>query len=144
MAKAPGFWTIEALDPVDATGCSVLPLRLSYAHTDGLRLARLDARYARIMLIPEVVRQPIMVLQGWRREGYEDALIYVGRPSKDFRSPTIETPPPKNMVFLVFVTPESRSIADWRWEPADPADPDAPENMLGRCGKVLWPTNRPS
>jgi len=102
----------------------------------------LEARYARMMLIPEVVKSPTMVLQGWKREGYEEALIYVGRPSKDFRSPTIETPPPKGMVFMVFVTPDTHTIADWRWEPADPNNPDSPEALFSRCERKLWPTNQ--
>ncbi len=141
MPKAPQSWTIEALDPWDPSGCSTITLKLSYAHTEGLRTRRLDARFARIMLIPEVVKQPTIVLKGWNREGFEDALIYVGRPARDYRSPSIETPPPKNQVFLVFVTPGERVISDWRWEMADENDPDLPENMATRCERVLWPTN---
>jgi hypothetical protein len=144
MPDAPKFWTIVALDPFDPSGAGHIELKLSYAHTDGLRLKRLDARYARMMLIPEVVQSPTMVLQGWRREGYEDALIYVGRPARDFRSPTIETPPPRNMVFLVFVTPETHFVSDWRWELADENDPNAPQQVRERCEVVLWPTNPPS
>ena len=102
MPKRAQYWTIEALDPFDASGCSTITLRLDCEHTDGLRMMNLDARYARIMLIPEVVRRPRIVLRGWRREGFEQGLIYVGRPERDYRSPTIETPPPKGMVFCVF------------------------------------------
>jgi hypothetical protein len=141
MPVSPKFWTIDALDPSDPSGCGVITLKLSYGHTDGLRSKRLDARYSRIMLIPEVVRHPTMVLRGWKREGYEDALIFVGRPTKDFRSSSIETPPPKNMVFMVFATPATHVISDWRWEHADESNPDAPENLLDRCERVLWPTN---
>ena len=141
MPATPKSWTIDALDPFDPSGCSVIALRLSYAHTDGLRMRRLDARYARIMLIPEVVRHPTIVLKGWKRDGYDEALIYVGRPAKDFRSPTIEVPPPPNKVFMVFVTPLGRQISDWRWEVADVSDPNIPTGMLERCERVLWPTN---
>jgi hypothetical protein len=83
-----------------------------------------------------------MVLKGWKREGYEDAVIYVGRPTRDFRSITIETPPPKDKVFMVFATHGNHFISDWRWEFSDENDPDAPEGMLSRCEKVLWPTSR--
>lgn len=141
MPEAPKFWTINALDPYDKSGCGTIELRLSYAHTEGLGRKRLDPRYARLMLVPEVVQCPTIVLKGWQREGYEDALIYVGKPSKDFRSPTIETPPPKGMVFLVFVTPHTYTISDWRWERADDSDPDLPENVSKRCERVLWPTS---
>jgi len=94
-----------------------------------------------MMLIPEVVKQPTIVLKGWNREGFEDALIYVGRPTKDFRSPSIETPPPKNQVFLVFVTPDNHVVSDWRWEMSDENDPNLPQDMQNRCEKVLWPIN---
>ena len=140
MSSSPQFWTIEALDPDDPTGCGTIILRLSYSHTHHSATG-MDARFARIMLIPEVVRHPIMVLKGWKREGYEDAVIYVGRPSKDYRSTTIETSPPKDKVFMVFATPRSHSISDWRWEFSDENDPNAPEGMLSRCERVLWPTS---
>lgn len=144
MPGSPKFWTIEALDPEDPTGCRTVNLRLSYAHTDGLAAKRLDAKYARIMLIPEVVKRPTMVLKGWKREGFEDAIIYVGRPGRDLRSPTIETPPPRDKVFLVFATPVNHSISDWRWEFSDENDPDAPEGVLSRCERVLWRTSQQS
>jgi len=95
------------------------------------------------MLIPDVVLRPTMVLKGWKREGYENALIYVGRPDRDFRNTTIETPPPPGMVFLVFVTPDTFTISDWRWEFSDKNGPDAPED-LARCETILWPTKRPN
>ena len=141
MSSSLQFWTIEALDPDDPTGCRTVTLRLNYAHTH-CSAAGLDARFARMMLIPEVVRHPIMVLKGWKREGYEDAIIYVGRPPKDYRSTTIETPPPRDKVFMVFATPDNHSISDWRWEFSDENDPDAPEGMLSRCERVLWPTSQ--
>ena len=43
-ARSPKFWTIQALDPEDPTGCRTVNLRLPYAHTDGLAAKRLDAK----------------------------------------------------------------------------------------------------
>ena len=42
---------------------------------------------------------------------------------------------------MVFVTPDTHTIADWRWEPADPNNPDSPEALFSRCERKLWPTN---
>lgn len=121
----------------------MIELKLHRGHPSGLATKGVEARFARILLIPEVVQHPIMVLKGWNREGFDDALIYVGKPSTDYRGIQIETPPPKSMLFLVFVTPDY-IISDWRWEKADPDDPFLPENMQNRCERVLWPTNPPS
>ena len=80
-----------------------------------------------------------MILKGWEREGYQDALIYVGRPGRDFRNVGIEAPPPKNMLFMIFVTSTNHVISDWRWELSDETDPDSPKDLKKRCGSILWP-----
>lgn len=139
MSGIPGFFELNALDPHDQTGCGVIKLKFQKAHLKGLMKKNLAAKYSRIQLIPEVVQHPIMVLKGWEREGYEDALIYVGRPRIDFRNVGIETSPPKNMLFMVFVTPTNHIISDWRWELSDETDPNSPKNLKKRCGSTLWP-----
>ena len=136
-----GFFTIQAFNPYDPSGCPPIALKLSKAHVLGTADRGLKARFARIKLIPEVVKDPIIVLEGWKREGYDKALIYVGKPNHDFRSPEIELPQPPGMLFLVFATPETYIISDWRWEVASAEDPNLPEESANRCEKVLWPTN---
>ena len=115
---SPKFWTLAALDPDDPTGFASHEVRLAQNHTESLLKHGLDAKFARLALVPEVLQSPMMVLRGWKRAGFDDALIYVGRPARDFRNAQIETPPPQGMVFLVFVTPNG-NISDWRWEKSD-------------------------
>jgi hypothetical protein len=136
------FFEIEALNPYDESGCSTITLRLRRSHVLGAAEKGLAARFARVKLIPDAVKNPIMVLEGWKRDGYDKALIFVAKPVRDFRSPEIETPPPPGMLFLVFATPETYIISDWRWERADAEDPDVPEESLKRSERILWPTSR--
>jgi len=94
MPDAPTFWTITALDPLDPSGCGTIALRLSYAHTDGLRLRRLDARFARIMLIPDQSAELIAHIKAHPPVGdfspcayygaEEDALVFYFRNDPDY------------------------------------------------------------
>jgi hypothetical protein len=94
------------------------------------------ARLARARLAEEVLQAPDSIIQRWGREK-DDCLIYVGTPSRDYRSSTVETPPPHGMLFLVFVLPDG-TIDDWSWRPAEAGEPGMPEGMKG---KVVWPAS---
>ena len=45
------------------------------------------------------------------------------------------------MLFLVFATPESYIISDWRWEIASAENPNLPDESATRSERILWPTN---
>jgi len=134
----PKYWTLPALDPF-GVGQARRELRLAQAHVDGLTRHGLKSRFYRLLLVREVLTNPRVVFQGWEREGFEQALCYVGSPSKDLRSESIETPPPPGMVFLVFVTPQG-TLSDWRWEKSAEDNPEFPENYRVRFRRIVWPT----
>jgi hypothetical protein len=127
-------FTIEAQSPRDAsqswpTGFSARALEflISKGHKEKLARAR---------LAEEVLRAPESIIEGWGREK-DDCWIYVGSPPHDFRSDSVETPPPKGMLFLVFVLPDG-TIDDWAWREARLDEPNLPEGMKGT---VIWPVN---
>jgi len=141
MAKGkPAKWTMEALNPYGSN--DPLEVWLPQAHVDGLTRKGLETRFARLLLVPEVLKNPEVVFQGLEREGQEEGLCYVGRPSRDFHSTTIEVPAPPGKVFLVFVE-RGGKVFEWRWEPSEDDEPAYPENYRERFGRVLWPTNQP-
>ena len=81
-------------------------------------------RAARLKLVPEVLANPESIHNGWNRPGTEECYIYIGHPASDWRSPTIETPPPKGHAFIVCVLPDGQ-IDYWGWREDD-------ENLLPR------------
>lgn len=69
-------------------------------------------KQTRILLIEEVLREPWAIFQGWSRPNTETCFVYARNPGRDYRGPTIETPAPLGMTFLVFVLPDG-TIDDW-------------------------------
>ena len=58
----------------------------------------------RLFVVGDVLQGGTLQLRkGWSRPGKEDCFVYLGLPTRDFKSLTIRTPAPKGMVFLVFV-----------------------------------------
>lgn len=139
MAR-PKKWTLEALDPHDPTGVGTREVWIDQAHLESLTRGNLAPRFYRVLLVPEIVRNPAVVFEGWERAGHEDDLCYAGIPSTDFRTDTIQVPPPPGKTFLVFVTRRGR-VTKWRWEDADPDQPEYPENWRTRFRRIVWPTN---
>lgn len=94
-----------------------------------------ERRQARLLLVREVLEECTEALYGgWSRPMKDDSFVYVGRPTHDFKSLSIETPPPLGMVFLVFVLPDG-TIDEWTWRKSDP-ESGAP---LGVNGELIWP-----
>jgi hypothetical protein len=100
-----------------------------------------DKAIGRIRLLPEVLegeRGTKRIYEGWCRPGKEEkCFVYVGKPDHDFKSLTIETPPPPKMVFLVFVLPDG-SIDELTWRPHTEESEDCPQ---GVNGKLIWTLN---
>ncbi len=92
-------------------------------------------KQARILLIEEVLRETRAIFQGWSRPSMDACFVYAGNPGRDYRGPTIETPPPPGMMFLVFVLPDG-TIDDWNWRKVAEDDPNVPE---GITGSKIWP-----
>lgn len=102
---------------------------------DRLRRTNHECYLARIRCVDEVLNAPELVIEGWDRPDRDDCYVYVGRPSRDYRSLSIDVPAPRGQVFLVFVLPDG-TIDSWGWRPVDALDPARPEDMKG---KQAWP-----
>jgi hypothetical protein len=113
-----GFWTV---------GIQESKFRLMQQNGHSVKLAR-------ILLVKYTLENPRFIIEGWCRPDKDDCLVYAGKPTVDYRSASIECPPPPNMLFLVFVLPDG-TIDDWTWRPVNDQDPEMPE---GLNGKVLW------
>ncbi len=77
-----------------------------------------------------ILQRPTAIFQGLRRDEDEDRTgagwrCYSGRPDKAFAADGTERRPYPGQVFLVFVNDEGVAY-NWRWEKADPDNPDLP------------------
>jgi hypothetical protein len=136
MAR-PRKWTFDALDPSDASGESTVECWIDQGTIHFLTKGVLTQRWFRIQCVADVLRDPIHVVEGWNREGYESARCYIGRP-QDHPSEGITLPPKPGMCFLVFVLPNGK-IEEWGWEKLDPADDGSCRRQFGEDWKRLWP-----
>jgi hypothetical protein len=116
-------------DPAAQWGCGIHGQKL-----DILIKASDTVWLARIALIPPVLAEPRRIIRGWGRDK-TDCWVYVGFPDCDYRSASIQTPPPTGMLFLVFVLNDG-TIDHWTWRPICNDDPEMPEGMEG---ETVWP-----
>jgi hypothetical protein len=106
------------------------------AHFQKLRVAGDEARLARLILVREVLEGGTTHLyEGWCRPDMDDdCFVYVGRPQRDFRSLSIETPSPKGHAFLVFIL-RGGTTDLWTWRPC-PVGQE--QSILGSGAKLVW------
>ena len=97
-----------------------------------------EARLGRIILVQEVLEGGTLQLrQGWSRPDKEDGCyVYIGKPDRDFRSFQIETPPPPEQSFLVFVLQDG-SIDEWTWRRLS-EEKGEEDNPDGVKGNLIW------
>lgn len=130
--------TFEAIDPNNLNGHWKTGIR--EADYKSIQIHGHEARQARILLVKQVLEGATqLIFRGWSRPDMEDSYVYAGRPDRDYKSLTIETPPPPEMVFLVFVLPDG-TIDDWNWRPStiQKGIPD------GVNGELIWPATQNS
>jgi hypothetical protein len=86
-----------------------------------------------------VLKHPIEIWEDLKRDGKENAICYIGRPSVFTEETETESgvhAAPEGMVFLVFI---SRDVVfEWGWETADPSAPTSPKDCKRRFGKRIW------
>ncbi len=101
---------------------------------------RHESKIAQLRLVEEILKTggTERLYEGWSRSDTDDCAVYVGCPTRNWTSPSIETPPPKNCLFLVFVLPDG-TIDDWTWRPCSEDDPMSPSGVKG---KLIWPKNQ--
>lgn len=130
------FFAIEAIDPTDVaqrweTGIQEQLYRR-------LQNSGHEKAIARLYLVNDVLSGGTThIYRGWSRPGMDECFVYVGCPDRDFKSLSIETPPPKGMVFLVFVLKDG-TINDWTWRPLAEDEEDRPQ---GVTGELIWSKN---
>lgn len=93
-----------------------------------------EQKLARLNCVKQVLEDTRLIVQGWSRPDKDECFVYCGLPDKDFKSRTIEVPPPPGMLFLVFVLPDG-TIDDWVWRKADSMDITKPEDING---EIIW------
>lgn len=104
------------------------------AHYRRLQVHGHEKALARIMLVNDVLTEgTLRIYGGWSRPDKDDCFVYVGRPTREFKSLSIETPPPPGMVFLVFVLPDG-TVDDWNWRPCQ----DNSDEPQGVEGELIW------
>jgi hypothetical protein len=91
--------------------------------------------------VPLVLQAPVAVFEGLRRDEDEDRAGYGWRcycrvPDRAYRSDGTQRPPYPGQVYLVFVNDEGVAY-NWRWEKADPDDPNLPDDYSSRFQRRL-------
>jgi hypothetical protein len=94
-----------------------------------------EKQIARLVLVQEVLEGgTVNLYKGWSRPEKEDSFVYEGRPTRDFKSLTIETPAPVGLVFLVFVLPDGE-VDEWTWRPLTEDGGKQPDGIKGA---LIW------
>lgn len=95
----------------------------------------------RIFLVADVLQGGTEEIhRGWSRPGKEtDCYAYWGRPTREFKSPRIETPAPPGMAFVVFVLPDG-SIDEWTWRAL--SEEGGFSYPAGVKGELIWPQKK--
>ncbi len=93
-----------------------------------------SVKFVRTLLVKQVLDATTAIFAGWSSPDRDTCWVYVGEPTNDYRSATIEAPPQKERVFLVFVLPDG-TIDDWGWRAWRQDDHGLPEEVKG---ELVW------
>lgn len=126
------IYEFSAIDPRDHSRTWTVGIQERHYRT--LQHHGHEKHIARLLLVKETLDDPIRLYQGWSRQDKDDCYVYAGLPAHDFRSLSIELPPPPNQFFLVFVLPGG-TIDEWNWRSLDEITPDLPQGVEG---EVIW------
>ncbi len=133
-----GDWIMAAVAPSDPG--AVWAVRIPVGLVESLRKVGLKYKFLQLSLVRSVLLNPSAVFQGYgRSDGFHDAFCFVGSPKNDVATQVdVRVPPPKNMVFVVFVTADG-IVTEWRWEPESAENPEFPRDWQSRYkGEAVW------
>src|SRR6059058_5145825 len=65
-----------------------------------------ETKLARFLLVPDVMKAPVMIIGGWSRLDKDGCFVYVGKPANDHHNREIILPAPPGCYLLVFVLPD--------------------------------------
>ncbi len=93
-------------------------------------------------LIPDVLREPTSIFRGLRRQGFDEALCYCGKPRYRWVGDERRTATPPGMIFAVYILPEQDRllVVDWAWLREHRTEPGHPETWESDYERKTWPT----
>jgi hypothetical protein len=139
MGSPPGYLSLEGKDP---SGDGTAEFIVARKKIDDLQRYGPEWKFDNLHILKEILGDPVVILEGLKREEVEHGLCYSGHASKRMRGPDITLPPPPDMVAVVIVSPDHRGIVvlDWEWRRECPDAPGWPEGWEDDFARVKWPT----
>jgi hypothetical protein len=139
--EAPGRrerLTIKAFDPV--TG-GEMDIYISHQRLQAVGKRSRGQVMEAAFVIPQVLQQQGPVFEGLCTDTDEDRRgvgwrCYCGVPDRSYTAEGEKCPPRRGQVYLVFVN-EDHVAYNWRWEQADPNNPNLPLNHENRFQRRL-------
>lgn len=129
------------LDALDPDSDQLTKVQVSYDRMQAV--ARRSMAHAKEcgLIVPQILQSPTAIFEGLREDDDEDPRgvgwrCYCGRPNKAYHPDGSERSPYPEQVYLVFVN-DDHVAYNWRWEKADPDDPNLPQNHTHRFRKRL-------
>ena len=117
-------------------GFGTLNLRITEREINQLQECGPERRWFDIAAAAEVLREPSVIFEGLKRDGFEHGLCYVGRPKLYGQS--WESDIQRGMVFAVYVNCD-HTVYEWRLEMEDADNPGYPVDWRTRFANRKWP-----
>jgi hypothetical protein len=130
--------TLKAFDP--ATGGEI-DVHISYLRLQALGKRSMGQTKEAAEVVPQVLMSRGPVFEGLTTDADEDSRgvgwrCYCGIPDRSYTPDGDRCPPRRGQVYLVFLN-EDRVAYSWRWEKADPDNPDLPIGYQERFKRRL-------
>jgi hypothetical protein len=132
------YLTVEAINPIDGKTCEVF---ISYDRMRTVGMRSMGHAKECGYIVPAILQKPTAIFEGLRRDEDEDPKgvgwrCYCGIPENAYHSDGAKRAPYSRQVYLVFVNDDGVAY-NWRWEKADPDDPNLPIDHQTRFRKRL-------
>ena len=94
-----------------------------------------------VCLIPDNLENPVVILEGLNRPGFENGFCYSSVPTCRWKDEQTKMAPPPLKVFLTFVHPRGNDlfVLDWEWRFVDLSRPGYPKNWRRDYVRQKWP-----
>lgn len=130
---------MQAVNPNDGTLTAEVLIAYDRMQTVGKRSMG-HAKECGI-IVPMILQKPTAIFEGLTHDEDEDRRgvgwrCYCGIPDESYRADGTPRPAYAGQVYLVFVN-EDRIAYNWRWEKADPDNPNLPIGHATRSRKKL-------
>jgi len=94
-----GYETLEGLAP---SGTGSAQFLIAKQHIEHFKVDGPEFKYWELLSASETLKEPLIIAEGLKRDGFEGALCYIAKPRK--YGDGWNAPPPPRMVFLVCMT----------------------------------------